>query len=135
MKFIIAAALVALAVAVPACGKKNILTAPPSVVTQQGKVAYTADQVVVRINELENTAIAANNDGSLKDDVAISIVKFCVSADKTAKTTPDGLKPALKTGWAELQKNLVGKTVPPTLTLAIGALDGIITTFTAGVTQ
>lgn len=122
------------AISATACSKDGklvpVLAPPASVVTQPGKVAYTADQIVLRINELENTAIAGNRDGSVADDIAKPIVQLCVSLDKVAATTPDGLKPALLTGWAELQKDLKGKTLPPTIALAFGAVDGIVTSLT-----
>lgn len=119
------------AVSAIGCGKKvPILTPPASVVTQPGKIAYTADQIVRRVNELENTTVAGNNDHSVPDDIAIPIVRFCINFDFAAAHTPEGIKPTLIAGWAELKKTLAGKTLPPDIALVFGAVDGIVSSIT-----
>ena len=62
--------------------------APVTVVTPQGQLAYKADQVVVRVNELMNAAIAANTANALPTDTTRTIVTFCVAADKTLAEAP-----------------------------------------------
>jgi hypothetical protein len=88
---------------------------PASVVTPQGKSAYTADQVVVRVGELEKAAIQANAtvvDGKPSLDEASTrlIVQTCVSIAQTLKTVPDGWQAVVKQSWASFKVQ-----APPTL--------------------
>lgn len=91
-----------------ACG------APATVVTPQGKIAYTADQIATRIGELEQAAIQANTTKDangkpgIPDTTAIPLVQFCISAEKTLKATPAGWQASVTTAWAEAKK-----AIPP----------------------
>lgn len=81
--------------------------APPvTVVTPQGRTAYNADQVVVRVNELMNAAIAANANAALPTDQTRTIVQFCVTADQTLAATPAGWPTTLRTAWTSTKAQL-----------------------------
>ncbi len=97
---LLAAVLSLGAVMLPACA------APVTIVTPQGQAAYKADQVVVRVNELMNAAIAAEKAGTIKTQDARTIVTFCVSADKTLAATPAGWPAMLLTAWTETKAKL-----------------------------
>lgn len=101
----LSAVLVAFALSVTvACG------APVTVVTPQGKIAYTADQIATRVGELEQAAIQANTTKDatgkpgIPDTTAIPLVQFCISAEKTLKATPVGWQASVTTAWAEAKK-------------------------------
>lgn len=98
---------------------------PATIVTDPGKRAYTADQVVVRVNELQNAAIAANANGSLPEATTRTIVEFCVSADQTLAATPQGWQATLTAAWAETKAKLPPIT-NPAITAAISAVDVVL---------
>jgi hypothetical protein len=82
--------------------------APVTVVTPQGKTAYTADQVVVRVRELQNAAIQANAtlvNGQPGLDTATTriVVQTCVSLAQTLAATPTGWPATIKTAWASFR--------------------------------
>lgn len=97
-------------------------SAPPTIVTTPGKVAYTADQIVQRVNELENAAIAANGAQQLPTTTTREIVEFCVAADKTLATTPTGWQATLSTAWT-LAKGKIGTVANPAVAAALAAVD------------
>jgi hypothetical protein len=102
----------------PAC------TPPSHIVTAPGKIAFTADQVAVRVNEAQNAAIAANKIGVLDDAQTKIIVTYAVSADKVLKATPAGWQTTVKQLWQEAAPKIT--TTNPTIQLAITALTGIL---------
>lgn len=116
---IIRYAIVALALSLPACAP------PPTIVTQQGQIAYKADQVVVRINELMNAAIAANAANALPTDTTRTIVSFCVEADKVLAVTPNGWQQTLTLAWQSAKAKLP-KIDNPSIVAAMGAVDVVI---------
>ena len=84
---------VALAVAMYGCAH------PVTITTPQGQAAYTADQVVVRINELQAAAIQANAAHALSDATTRAIVTFAVGADATLAAVPTGWQRTVATAW------------------------------------
>lgn len=111
-------------------GQVFLLTAcatPVTVTTPQGNVAYTADQIVVRINELQNAAIAANAavPPALPTATTRVIVQFCVTADKTLAATPAGWPATLLTAWTATKAQIPAQTNPSILA-AISAVDVVL---------
>lgn len=102
--------LVAALLGTPACH------APASVQTPTGKAAYTADQLVIRLGELENTVIAANLAGSLADRDATKLVRFCVDAAKVAKSAPAGWPILITNAWTQVKLDVPALAKPPLLT-------------------
>jgi hypothetical protein len=115
------ATLVVLTLALSGCAH------PATIVTVQGAQSYTADQVVVRVNELENAAIAANSASpqALGTDLTRAIVTFAVSADQTLASVPSGWQQTVKTAWANAKAQLT--TVMNPLILALmAAVDAVL---------
>lgn len=83
---------------------------PPTIVTPEGKVAYTALEIAKRVGNLQDATIAANTSGGLADRFAIPIVEYTNSALRILRETPDGWRETVVTGYQELLKRL-----PPSL--------------------
>lgn len=100
--------------------------APPTTIqTPQGKVAYRVDQVVTRLNELQNVAISANQQGQLSTDATRYIVQFVVTMDTTLAQAPTGWQSTLKTGWASLTQELP-PIQNPAVVAALNAVQAIV---------
>jgi hypothetical protein len=100
---------------------------PPTIVTPAGKVAYTKDEVVVRVNELENTVIEAAHTGGLPRAQAKVIVRFTVSADRAIKA-PTWIA-AVTSLWGDTKKALATMTPPitnPAVNTAIASVDIVL---------
>ncbi len=117
-------ALLALFVALSAC-------IPKTIQTPQGKAAYTAVQVLNRVEELQNTAIKGNQQGIVSDKTAILVVQFTVSAAKTLKATPDGWQATVRKAWAEAKAKI---PAPDTTALgaSIAAIDLVLSSLVGG---
>jgi hypothetical protein len=97
---------------------------PATIVTAPGKVAFQADQVVVRVNELQAAAIQANKTGGLDDMQTRVIVEYAVSADRVLKATPAGWQAAVVKLWQEAAPKI--HTTNPSVQFAITALTGLL---------
>jgi len=85
--------------------------APASVVTPQGKAAFAADQVLVRLQEAQNAVIvAATPDAaghvSLPKPTADIIVSFTVEAAKAIKQTPNGWLAVVSSAWTSAKAKI-----------------------------
>ncbi len=96
--------------------------APPTVTTQAGQTAFTADQIVLRVNELERAAIAGEANGSIPTATARAIVTFCVDADKTLAVTPQGWQKTVQTAWLALRTQ-IGFVSNQTIATLMNAVD------------
>ena len=104
---LIAAVLVACSLSfTTACAKT-----PPNL-TPQAQAAFKADQVLVRVGELQDTAIALNKTTppTLNDHDAVLGVRFTVLALKTIHDTPSGWRVTVLNAYDTLKQNLP----PPT---------------------
>jgi hypothetical protein len=106
--------------------------APVSVQTPQGKAAFTADQVVLRVGELQTAAIQANGTLDPKTgkpvlDQATTrlIVQFCVDANTALKNAPNGWGKAVGAAWAKLKTQLPPVT-NPAISSALSSIDVIL---------
>lgn len=97
----------------------------PPVLTPAGQAAYTADQVVVRVNELMNAAISAEAKGLLPRNTARTIVQFCTSADQTLAQVPSGWALTLRTAWTAAKQQL-GPIQNTAIIAAMGAVDVVL---------
>lgn len=109
---------------------------PSSITTPQGQVAYTADQIVQRINELQNAAIAANQtlnkDGSkgLPDATTRAIVTYCTTvALPTLKATPAGWQQTVVTGWTALKGQIRVDLSNPLIASVISSVDLVLAAY------
>lgn len=78
--------------------------APASVVTPQGRAAFKADQVLARIENLEDVVIRAGTPDAAGHRViskadADLIVGFCKDAALVIRQTPDGWLAAVRVLW------------------------------------
>jgi hypothetical protein len=115
-------AVLLLVIALGACSP------PVTVVTQPGKVAFTADQIAVRVNELESAAITGNSVGALSIPNTRTIVQFTVSADKILSAVPAGWQQSIATSWVETKKQLP-PTLSPNVATAVAAVDLVLAAF------
>src|SRR5580765_4998338 len=97
---------------------------PTSIVTTPGKIALAADQVAVRVNELQAAAIQANANSALDQPTTKIIVEFTVSADKVLSATPTGWEATVVKLWQEASPKI--HTTNPTVQFAITALTGLL---------
>lgn len=95
---------------------------PPSIVTAPGKVAFTADQVVIRVNEFQKTVIQAEATGGLPTAQARVYIAWTVSADKVLKATPAGWPSTIAASWKET-KGKVPAPANPTVAALVAGLD------------
>ena len=97
---------------------------PVTVTTPAGKAAYTADQVVVRVNELMNAAIATNAavPSALPTATTKIIVQFALDADKVLAATPSGWQATVQTAWATAKTQIPPQT-NPAIIAAMAAVD------------
>lgn len=98
---------------------------PTTITTPQGQVAYKADQVAVRVNELMNAAIQANATGGLPVATTRTIVTWCVTADQTLHATPAGWQATLKASW-QATKRTIPTPTNPAIVAAMGAVDLVL---------
>lgn len=123
MKKTLAAGLI---IAIGLIAIPNCASAPPNV-SPQAAVAFKADQIVVRVNELQRAATAANAAGSLDTNLTRQIVTWTVAADKILKDTPQGWVATLKASWEQVKQNVNLRTITqPAIQLAFTAVDALI---------
>ncbi len=82
------------------------LTPPPTLQSPQAKAAWTADQVLTRVEELQNTAIDLNLTGKLSDATADAIVTWTGTSARSLKKAPQGWVAALGPTWATLKTKI-----------------------------
>ena len=99
---------------------------PPPTLTAAGQTAFTADQAVVRVNELMNAAIAANASGALPVKTAHAIVQWGVSADQILASTPAGYVQTLTASWTALQPEIASISPTSTVGLLLGGITSVI---------
>lgn len=83
-----------------ACAPKTL---PPEL-----KPAYTANEVLIRVQELQNTVIGlydATPRGITKQRADL-IVKFCVSSAEVIQQSRTGWQSTVKSAWTELNKQI-----------------------------
>jgi hypothetical protein len=102
---------------------------PPNVTVEpDARAAYTADQVVIRINRLQNVAIEAQKGGALSTDDTRIIVEFALSANTTLKSVPDGWQKTVMVAWQETKKKL-SMVANQSVLAAMDSVDIILATF------
>lgn len=97
---------------------------PATLVTQRGRDAYYADQIVLRVNELQSATIEAQPRG-LPLATARIIVQACIDANYTLRSVPAGWQATLRAGWREAKVKIIGLD-DPLIMSAIAAVDALI---------
>lgn len=118
--FLVLVALLLSVTTAPGCASGR----PPNL-SPAADAAYTADQVVIRINELMNAAIAAHAQNALPTNATRTIVKFAVAADQTLADVPAGWQATVRAAWLATKKQLPAQTNPAILA-AMGAVDLVL---------
>lgn len=100
--------------------------------TPKAAAAVHADDVVVRLNELQATLIQACGpavecaaDAGFSTSTFREIVKALIDIRTTLKAAPDGWLASTRAGWAQLKPRLVGVT-NPAIAAAFGAVDAVL---------
>ena len=79
---------------------------PPSIQSQAAKRAYAADQVVLRLGELQTAAIDANAHGLLSMPATQRVVRFTVDSAKVLRATPEGWQATVQPSYIALRNQL-----------------------------
>jgi hypothetical protein len=110
-------------------------TPPPSIETEPGKKAWYAEQVLQRIDEVQNITIqlSKTTPPTLKMETATVIVQFCVSSAKVVKEMPDGWPKVVLAAFNEIKTKLPAEVAQnPTLVTALAVLEGLLVSFAGG---
>lgn len=81
-------------------------TAPATIVTEPGKAAYTANEVLVRVERLQDAAIAAHTNGSLNTDTARAIVFVTVNVFEIADAATQGWQATARQAWMQAKADI-----------------------------
>lgn len=79
---------------------------PVSIVTPEGKAAYTANEVLVRVERLQDAAIAAHTNGSLNTDTARAIVFVTVNVFEIADAATHGWHATARQAWMQAKADI-----------------------------
>jgi len=113
------------AATLPACRPHN---AP--ILSPQGQIAYTADQIAVRVQELQRTAIQAEASGGLSTSTTRIINRFALTAAPILASTPDGWAATGAGAWALAKEALPPGTVTnPAVLAAINLVDIVLVAY------
>lgn len=107
----------------PACTKYHYIPAPPVTASAPAKVAFRADQVVLRLEEFQTFIIDQATSGQIPTPTARIIVKWTVAAVTTIGQTPNGWQPTVLTGW-HLIRDEVAKL--PQSAQWVGVIDALL---------
>jgi len=120
------APLVLLAVAMSAAACQR----PITIVTPQGQVAYTANEVLKRVQTLQTATIAAEANGGLPTAVARVIVTCTTESAKVLASTPNGWGPTVVTLWGTAKMQIPIKYLTdPVIAAAVTAVDVALAVF------
>jgi hypothetical protein len=97
---------------------------PSTIVTEPGRIAFSADNILVRVKEVEQAAVQANQTGALDNAQTRVIVEYAVAAKNVLTATPTGWQMTVKALWREALTHLT--TTNPTVQLAVTALTGVL---------
>lgn len=125
MKFTMRSLVCALLLGVSLLSASGCAHTPPTITTPAGQRAYKADQIDIRVNELQNAAIQAEATGGLPTATARIIIQFTTAANKTLHDTPAGWPQTLQTAWTQT-KQAVGVVTNPAVAAAMGAVDAVL---------
>lgn len=92
--------------------------------------AQTGTEIVLRLEELQNAAIAAETSGALATAEAAKIVQFTVASTLTIQQTPGGWRPTVTEGYRTFKASL-SPTAVTRFAVLLRALDVLIPFVTA----
>jgi hypothetical protein len=104
--------------------------APITIITPQGKIAYTANEVLKRVQELQRATISAEATGGLPTPAARVLVTFCVETAKVVGALPDGWGATVAVMWGDAKKQLPLRYLEnPAILSAVSAVDVALAIF------
>jgi|WetSurMetagenome_2_1015567.scaffolds.fasta_scaffold92207_4 hypothetical protein len=105
---------------------------PVNIVTPEGKKIYTANEVLKRVEELQNAAIKADTQKVIPTHTARIIVQFTVSSARTIGMVSDGWGIVVAKAWAEVKAQIPLEILNnPAIKVAVFAVDIALATFLA----
>jgi hypothetical protein len=81
-------------------------TPPSGVVTEPGREAFSADQVLERVERLQNAAIAAHKAGQLPTDTARAIVFATVQIAEFADAAQKDWRAMVRQAWVQARTEI-----------------------------
>lgn len=75
----------------------------PKTLSPTGQRVFTANEISIRVGEFQSATIAASDAKQIPQETAREIVKWCIAAQETLRSTPSGWEATLKTGWSALR--------------------------------
>ena len=111
---VLAASIIGVGCTAPACATKLQVQTPDGAqpADQGTKNAYTADQVVIRLQELQIAAMQAEDAGKLDRNTTRTIVTFTTDAARTLKATPGGWYPTVSKAWEQAKRDVPQASLP-----------------------
>lgn len=79
---------------------------PVSVVTPAGAAAFTANEVLTRVERLQDAVIAANKNGSLPTETARRVVFVTVNLAELADAATQGWQATARQAWTQAKTEL-----------------------------
>jgi len=119
--------IVWLAVSTAACGP------PKTIVTEPGRRAWYAAQVLQRVGELQAVTIQLEAKHVITTDQARPIIEYCVTTAQVLKVAPEGWEKTALAGYRAFVVKLPSSvTTNPTLATALAVLEGVLVTLAGG---
>ena len=81
-------------------------SAPPTIQTPEGKRAYTANEIVIRVHEFQRVVIDASDRKIIPEEVAREIVTWTVASAKTLASAPQGWQGMLRSTWLAVRERV-----------------------------
>lgn len=99
---------------------------PATIETEAGKKAHVANEVLIRVERLQNAAIAANKNGSLPTDQARAVVFVTVNLAEIAKATTEGWEATARQAWVQAKKDVPVLQPGGQFGLYVAAIDAVL---------
>jgi hypothetical protein len=109
-------------------------TPPPAVITEPGRQAYTADQVLQRIESLQAATITAFQAGEIDRETSRAIITVTIEMAKLADAASTGWRNFVITAWRRARERIPALSQSP-LSAYAAALDAMFQLLIAEGTQ
>lgn len=117
------ALIITLAMAVPVLPACH---APVTVVTPEGKAAFTANEVLIRVERLQDAVIAAQKNGALTTDIARTIVFATVNIADISEAATQGWQATARQAWLQAKTDLPQLRVGGQFAVYAAAIDELL---------
>lgn len=96
---------------------------PTTITTPQGAAAFTANEILTRVERLQDAAMAAQKNGSLPLDTARAIVFATVSLAEVADAATQGWQAAARQIWVQAKTDIPALRSGGQLALVAATID------------